>query len=357
MKKQHCYILLFLLFSISINTFAKVSAIEVLKVKDIIWGMDFISEYEILLTERDGRISHANLLTKVVTPVTTPKVKARGQGGMLDVAIKKIGQKTYAYYTFSMEENDSLFTALGRAEYKNKALIKPEILFKSKIKSDTTRHFGSRVAFKDNHIFMTVGDRGERKYAQDLSVHNGKVLRLNLDGSAAKGNPFEAKPGALKEIYSYGHRNPQGIAISQSGNVYSCEFGPRGGDELNLVEAGKNYGWPIITYGSEYWGPSIGTTQKPGLEQPLVHWTPSISPSGMAIYEADLHKQWKGHILMAALGSEHLRLVKLNGNKVVAQEAYLEDLEERMRQVRVSPKGEVYLTTDSGKILKVTYKK
>ncbi|MGI4991419.1 PQQ-dependent sugar dehydrogenase [Halobacteriovorax sp. GFR7] len=338
---------------ISISSFAKVSAKEVFKTNEIIWGISFINENEILFTERSGKIKYHNFSTKQTKELTAPKVKARGQGGMLDIVFKKVGGKDYAYFTYSSEVKGVVVTTLARAEYTKMKLNKAEILLETKVVSDTSRHFGSRLLFKDNYLFMTIGDRGERKYAQDLSYHNGKILRLNLDGTPAKGNPFENRKGALKEIWSYGHRNPQGIALNKNGEVFSCEFGPRGGDELNLIKPGLNYGWPIITYGKEYWGPSIGEEKKKGMEQPLVHWTPSISPSGMVVYEGSKYKDWQGDIFLAALGSEHLRRLKMDGNKVISQESYLVELEERMRQIVVSPAGELYLTTDSGKILKV----
>ncbi|WP_419173267.1 PQQ-dependent sugar dehydrogenase [Halobacteriovorax sp.] len=350
--------LAFFIFITLLNPFysfakSNVKAKEVFKTNEIIWGLTFINENEILFTEREGKIKYHNFLTKETKSLIAPKVVASGQGGMLDIVIKNIGEKTYAYYTYSGKVGKTVATILARAQYKDKSLSRPEVLLETKVYSDTSRHFGSRLQFKDNYLFMTVGDRGERDYAQKLNYHNGKILRLNLDGTPAKGNPFEKTKGALKEIWSYGHRNPQGIFMDANKRIFSCEFGPRGGDELNLIKPGLNYGWPIITYGKEYWGPSIGEEKKAGMEQPIVYWTPSISPSGMTIYNGKKYKDWKGNVLLAALGSEHLRRLVLEGEKVVKQEVYLEDLDERMRQIRVSPAGEIYLTTDSGKILKV----
>ncbi|MFG1482183.1 PQQ-dependent sugar dehydrogenase [Halobacteriovorax sp. HFRX-2_2] len=351
--KSLTFVFLILSSLISISSFAKINAKEVFKTNDIIWGISFINDNEILFTERSGKIKYHNFSTKQTKELISPKVKSRGQGGMLDIVYKKIGDKDYAYFTYSSEVKGVVVTTLARAEYAKAQLSKAEVLLETKVISDTTRHFGSRLLFKDNYLFMTIGDRGERKYAQDLSYHNGKILRLNFDGTPAKGNPFENKKGALKEIWSYGHRNPQGIGMNKNGDIFSCEFGPRGGDELNLIKPGLNYGWPIITYGKEYWGPSIGEEKKKGMEQPIVYWTPSISPSGMVVYEGTKYKDWKGDIFLAALGSEHLRRLRMDGNKVVSQESYLEELEERMRQIVVSPAGELYLTTDSGKIVKV----
>ena len=201
---------------------------------------------------------------------------------------------------------------------------------------------------------MTIGDRGERKYSQDLGVHNGTVLRLTLDGKPAAGNPFANQAGARPEIWSYGHRNPQGIDFDPvSGKLYSCEFGPRGGDELTLVQPKLNYGWPVITYGREYWGGSIGPSFKDGMEQPVKHWTPSISPSGMAFYNGDKIKAWKGNLFIAALGNRHVRRIVMSGGKVQREEILFADLSERVRQVKQSPDGYLYFSTDSGKIFRV----
>jgi len=229
-----------------------------------------------------------------------------------------------------------------------------KVIFRAKVYGKTSRHFGSRVLIVDDHLFMTVGDRGKRKYAQNLGYHNGKILRLTLNGKPATGNPFVNNKDALPEIWTLGHRNPQGIDINRvTGSIYSVEFGPRGGDELNLIQKSLNYGWPVITYGKEYYGPSIGKKSKKGMEQPLTYWTPSISPSGMAIYDSDKLPLWKGHIFLAALGSQHLRRLKLINNKVTEQEKLFGYLKERIRQVRQGPDGYLYFSTDSGKIFKV----
>ena len=201
---------------------------------------------------------------------------------------------------------------------------------------------------------MTMGDRGERKAAQKLNVHNGKILRLNLDGTPPLDNPFVKTKGALPEIWSYGHRNPQGIDFDPiSKQIYSCEFGPRGGDELNLIKKSKNYGWPVITYGKEYWGPSIGDTHKKGMEQPVSYWVPSISPSGMVFYTGDKIPEWKNNLFLANLGSTHLRRLVLKENKVVMQEVLFDKMDKRIRQVRNGKDGYLYFSTDNGAIYKV----
>lgn len=345
-------IILFLTF---VNVaIAKIKSEVILTTNDIIWGITFLNDNEILFTEREGKIKYHNIKKNKTISLASPKVTANGQGGLLDIYFKEINSIPYVYYTFSNQVADTITTSLGRAQFLNKQLKNHEVLFNSKVISNTTRHFGSRIHLTDKYLFMTVGDRGERKYAQDLTVHNGKILRLNLDGSSAKGNPFENKKGALSEIWSYGHRNPQGLSLSKDGTLYSCEFGPRGGDELNVIIKGHNYGWPIITYGKEYWGPSIGTQRKEGLDQPLVYWTPSISPSGMLVYESAKNQAWQGSIFLAALGSKHLRRLSVKNGKVLKQEVLLKELGERIRQVKASPSGDIYLTTDSGKLIKIT---
>ena len=332
---------------------ATVRTKQVLKLDGVIWGFDFITKTTGIASIRSGKMYYFNLKTGKSIKLQTPKLKAGGQGGMLDVKYKRLGSIDYIYFTYSKMNKGIWTTALGRAQIKNNKLSNHEDLFIAKVESDTSRHFGSRITFKDDKLFMTIGDRGERKYSQDLSTHNGTIVRLNLDGSIPIDNPFKAK-NQLKEIWSYGHRNPQGIYFDQKNDkLYSCEFGPRGGDELNLIQKSKNYGWPVITYGKEYWGPSIGGTHKKGMEQPIVYWTPSISPSGMAIYTGNKTKEWKGNIFLANLSSRHLRRLVLKENKVLLQEELLKSLNERVRHVENGKDGYLYISTDSGKILKV----
>ncbi len=320
----------------------------------IIWGFDFISPEELLITVREGKLIYVHLTQNIQKSLPTPQVAARGQGGLLDVHYRKGTGKNYVYLTYSTRSQNQLTTALARGVWDQQTLSQLQTLFIAKVSGDSGRHFGSRLLFQDSHIYMTIGDRAERDDAQDLSYHNGKILRLTLEGKAAAGNPFENTSGALPEIWSYGHRNPQGIDLDPvTGEIYSCEFGPRGGDELNRVERGKNYGWPIITYGREYWGPSIGETQHPKMEQPVAYWVPSISPSGMAFYQGDKIPQWKNNLFLANLSSTHLRRLVLKQNKVVEQEVLFEDLRERIRHTRSGPDGYLYFSTDSGKIIRV----
>ena len=319
--------------------------------KDIIWGIDFFDSTHLVYSLKSkGQLVFLNTVNGTSQKLDIPESVAKGQGGLLDVKI----YKDHLYFTLTVLEEDTYTTALAKGKIKDYKISSYQIIFKAKVKSDTGRHFGSRLVFVDDTLFMTVGDRGERKYAQDLDVHNGKVLRLDLNGQAISSNPFSTKPNALREIFSYGHRNPQGLSYNaNTKTLFEAEFGPRGGDELNIIEPGKNYGWPVITYGKEYWGPKIGEKRKEGMEQPLVHWTPSISPSGMDFYHNAAIKEFKDQLFMAALGSEHVRRIVVKDNKVVSQNKMFEKLKERFRQVRNGPDGYLYFTTDSGKIFKL----
>ena len=340
------------LFILSSFTFAREAEVLFQEPDEVIWGFDFIDQNKMIYTTRSGKLKLLEMNTKKVVNLEAPKVQARGQGGLLHPEIIKVDQKKYLYLTYTTKSNGVLTTALGRAllDEKGKAQKFKE-LFSAKVKSDTTRHFGSRLASDGKSLFMSIGDRGERDYAQNLNYHNGKILRLNFDGT-----PFsENKSKGLKEIFSYGHRNPQGLFYDDERKILlSCEFGPRGGDELNLIKEGKNYGWPIITYGREYYGPKIGDTHKKGMMQPLAYWTPSISPSGMTVYRGEANPQWKGDIFLANLSSTHLRRIKLNKkNEVVEQEVLFGKLGERIRFVKEGPSGHLYFSTDNGKIYKL----
>ncbi|MEE3079574.1 MAG: PQQ-dependent sugar dehydrogenase [Bdellovibrionota bacterium] len=340
--------------SFSLITFADYKASPVFKDgSDVIWGFDFLNNDQIIFTERDGKLWIYDQKKKKKSEVTgLPKIKAYGQGGLLDILVLKEKEETFLYFTYAKEIGESINTAFARAKLKEGQLKDVKDLFVSKVNSDERYHFGSRIILKDNQFYLTLGDRGQRKNAQDLSNHNGTIVRINKDGSIPKDNPFKDK--GLDSIWSYGHRNPQGIDIDPvTKKIWSVEFGPRGGDELNLIRGGINYGWPVITYGKEYWGPSIGDTHKKGMEQPVKHYVPSISPSGMAFYVGDKIEEWRNDLFVAALGSQFLLRLKIKDDKVVEEKRYFEDLNERIRQVRNGPDGYLYFSTDSGKIFKV----
>lgn len=318
------------------------------KFDGVVWGFDFKSENEMYVTLRSGKLFHYNLKTKVKKELVVPEVYAGGQAGLLDVKY----YRSFLYITYSEKAKAGATTVLARAEVKKNSLGPWQKLFVAKVKTGSNVHFGSRIAFSGDVLFMTVGDRGKRDQAQDLNYHNGKILRLTLAGKPVAGNPFIGKTG-LDEIWSYGHRNPQGIVFAGK-KLYSIEFGPRGGDELNLVLKGKNYGWPKVTYGKEYWGPSIGKKSLPGMEPPVTHWTPSISPSGLAYVAPSLLKQWsEPSFLLACLGAQQLRRVVMSEGKVKSQQVLFKELNERVRHVSIGPDKKIYFSTDSGFVYKV----
>jgi glucose/arabinose dehydrogenase len=284
---------------------------------------------------------------------------AVGQGGLLDVAVSpdyKSGD--WIYFTYSKNRKGKGATTLARARRRGKELVDWKDILITRSATDTGRHFGSRIAFDGaGHLFFTVGDRGHRPNGQDLSTHAGSVLRVRLDGSVPDNNPFLKNKKALPEIWSYGHRNPQGICYdSEHKRLWIIEHGPRGGDEINLLLGGLNYGWPTISYGKEYWGPfQVGEgTEKEGMEQPVKVYTPSIAPGSLILYSGKAFPRWKGNLIAGALKLRHLNRVTLDKTgKAVAEERLLEDLGERIRALIVSPEGWLYFSTDSGRILRI----
>lgn len=324
------------------------------------WGMVFLSSEQLLFSERAGRLRLLNLADLSIQNLSgAPEVFAEGQGGMLDVAVgPNYGSDGWIYFTYSKPIEDDGATALARARLQQNRLIDWQDLLVTDSATDARRHFGSRIAFDDRgHVFFGIGDRGERDQAQDLSNHIGTIMRLNLDGSIPRDNPFVGNAGARDEIWSYGHRNPQGLLFDlPTKRLWSIEHGPRGGDEINLVEKGRNYGWPVISYGKEYWGPlAVGEgTHKPGMEQPVKEYTPSIAPGSLMLYRGDAFPKWRGNLFSGALKLTHLNRVSLSPSaEAIAEERLFEDLHERIRALAQGPKGWIYLSTDSGRILRM----
>ena len=319
---------------------------QITKGDDVVWGFDFLATDnadEIIFTERTGALRLYNQKTKTLKNVAgAPFSVVKGQGGLLDVMVHhKTGN---IYLTFSQKAGDGATTALYRGKLsKSKARLEDgKVIFTADAVSDTGMHFGSRVvADKEDHLFISVGERNERDKAQDPKLHHGKILRLTLDGKA--------------EIWTSGHRNPQGLAFDSTGKLFNAEMGPRGGDEVNLIIKGTNYGWPVITYGKEYWGPSIGKKEKAGLQQPLMYWVPSISPSGLTFYNGSRLKKIKDNLFLATLSGQHIHRVVLNKeSKMEKEEELFGDLGERFRQAKEGPDGALYFSTDSGKIYKLS---
>ena len=323
----------------------------------VIWGMVFISNHELLFTERKGAIKKLNIRSGNITPITgVPAVYHQGQGGLLDIEIHPQFQKNQQIYlSYSKTKDGKQTTAVALGIFKNNQITFLRDIFVAVPFVDTSRHFGSRLAFDSTGLlYVTIGDRVNRKKAQKLDNHFGKTLRLNDQGKYVKDNPFVGVSDALPEIWSFGHRNAQGLFFHpQNQELWLHEHGPRGGDEINRIQKGKNYGWPVITYGREYWGPKIGKgTSRKGMEQPVKYYIPSIAPSGLMIYAGEKFKTWKYHLFSGALVLRHLNKVRVVGDQVSQEERLLSDLSFRIREVVEGPQGLIYLGVDQGKILR-----
>lgn len=329
------------------------------------WALAFLPDGRMLVTERPGRMRIATADGKLSPPIAgLPKVFARGQGGLLDVAVDRgFSQNRAIYFCFAEPFRSGARTALARARLVGEATPYIEdlrIVFRQDGPLSTGNHFGCRIVqMPDNNLFLTMGDHFTfRDEAQNFANHLGKIVRVAPDGSVPKDNPFVGRRGAKPEIWSYGHRNSQGAAINPaSGKFWMHEHGPRGGDEINIPQAGKNYGWPVIGYGIDYNGAKIHEgTHKPGMEQPIRQWTPVIAPSGMAFYTGGLFPQWKHNLFIGGLASQALVRLELDGEKVTNEERLLQDMRERIRDVRAGPDGALWLLTDSpnGQLLRLT---
>jgi aldose sugar dehydrogenase len=328
------------------------------------WAIAFLPDGRLLVTERPGRmriVARDGKLSPALAGV--PKVFASGQGGLHDVVLDRgYPQNQTIYFCYAEPADGGARTALARARLIDEGtprLDDVRVIFRQEGPLSSGNHFGCRIAqTPDDNLFLSMGDHFRyRDEAQNLGNHLGKVIRIRPDGSVPPDNPFVGRQGAKPEIWSYGHRNSQGLARHPaSGQIWEHEHGPRGGDEINLIEKGKNYGWPVIGYGIDYSGAKIhDSTQKDGMEQPRWHWVPSIAPSGMAFYSGDLFPAWRGNLFVGALAAQLLVRLELDGQKVVREERLLRDQNERIRDVRQGPDGALWLATDSssGRILRV----
>jgi glucose/arabinose dehydrogenase len=326
------------------------------------WGLAFLPDGRILATERAGRLRMVDRNGRISAPLAgVPAVQARGQGGLLDVALDpRFGENRLVYLSYAEAgEDGTAGTAVARGRLGDAGIENARVVYRQRPKVSGSNHFGSRLVFaRDGTLFVTQGDRfAYRDAAQDLGSGLGKIVRIHPDGTVPVDNPFVGRAGAQPEIWSYGHRNIQSATLHpETGQLWIVEHGPRGGDELNLPEAGKNYGWPVITYGAEYWGPRIGEgTAKAGMEQPLYYWDPVIAPSGLLFYNGDAIPGWKGSLLIGSLRPGLLVRLRLADGRVVQEERHLGDLGERIRDIRQGPDGYPYLVTDrsDGRILRV----
>jgi glucose/arabinose dehydrogenase len=321
------------------------------------WAVAFIDNNRMLVTERPGRLRVVQPDGKLSEPIQgLPKIYVGGQGGLHDVITDSAfarNRMIYFCYAEPAEKGKGNSTAMASARLSDdaKRLEQVKVLFSQRPKYESDAHFGCRIVeSKDGTLFLTLGDRFSRMQdAQTLDNHHGKVVRVRKDGSVPPDNPFVNKSGALPEIWSYGHRNSQGATLGPDGKLWTHEHGAQGGDEINRPEAGKNYGWPVISYGVHYGGRPVGdgSPSKPGMEQPVHYWTPSIAPSGMAFLRSDRYgKQWQGNLFVGSLKFQYLDRIELKDGKVVREEKLLQDLGQRIRDVREGPDGLLYVVTD-----------
>jgi aldose sugar dehydrogenase len=327
------------------------------------WALAFLPDGKMLVTERPGRMRIVTTEGQISPPLKgVPDVWASGQGGLLDVVVdKSFPQNKTIYFCFAERTEGGGRTTVARAKLNedNGRLDDVKIIFRQQGPLSSGNHYGCRIAQADDgNLFVALGDHfTHRDQAQNLGNHLGKLIRIAPDGSVPSGNPFAGRTDAKPEIWSYGHRNVQALAINPaSGDPWEIEHGPRGGDELNLIGKGKNYGWPVIGYGIDYSGAKIhDATAKDGMEQPLKYWVPSIAPSGMAFYTGTLFPKWDGSLFTGALRGAMLVRLTLNGNSVTSEERLLQNLHERIRDVRQGPDGALWLLTDSsnGRVLRV----
>lgn len=329
------------------------------------WGLAFLPDGDLLVTERAGRLRRVSPDGAVSDPIPgVPAVHAESQGGLMGLALAADFEDSgIVYLSFAEGDGAANTTALHRARLTPDGLVEGETIFRAAPMKDTDVHYGGRIAVAaDGSVFLTLGDGYEyREEAQRLDNHLGAIVRLTPDGAPHPDNPFAGRADARPEIFSYGHRNVQGIAIdAESGRIWAHEHGPDGGDELNILEAGANYGWPIATAGDDYTGgrisPFYGHDEQPGLTAPVWGWTPSIAPSGLALYEGALFPDWRGDLLISALSDKTVRRIDLENGRPGAEEVLFAHLRTRFRHVAEGPDGAVYLLTDAagGAILRVT---
>ncbi len=328
------------------------------------WGIANLPDGRLLITEKEGTLriaSQAGNLSEAITGL--PAVNSNGQGGLLGITIDpNFESNRMVYWVFSQDTPGGTLTAVakGRLADDEKSVENAQVIYQATPAHKGNLHYGGRILFdKTGNIFVSTGERSDietRPLAQDLNAALGKVLRITPNGDPAPGNPFEGRSDARAEIYSYGHRNVQGLAFHPvTGDLWEGEFGPRGGDEVNRIEPGKNYGWPIITYGLEYNGNKIGDAiqQQDGLEQPVYYWDPVLSPSGMTFFAGNSIPEWENNLFIAGLSSVHIARLVIKDNKVVGEERLLEDEAQRFRDVHQGKDGALYAVTDSGRLYRI----
>ena len=331
------------------------------------WGIAALPDGRFLITEIEGNMRIVTGTGNVGEPITgIPKVFASGQGGLLGLCLDPaFATNRMVYWAFSESLDGESLTAVakGMLSADEKSFQNVSVIYRATPAYKGSLHFGGRVLIgKDGNLYLSTGERSDkatRPQAQDLNSGLGKIIRITKDGQPAAGNPFAGTANARPEIYSYGHRNVQGITFHpETGDLWEAEFGPRGGDEVNRIEAGKNYGWPTITYGIEYSGAKIGDAiqQKPGLEQPAYYWDPVISPSGISFYSGKQIPEWKNNLLVASLSGMHIARLVIQNNKITGEERLLTDENQRFRDVTEGPDGAIYAITDGGRLYRISKK-
>lgn len=361
MKYLSLILALFLNLTCSTNAQKNIGYEVVVDEIDIPWGFTFLPDNSILITEKEGDLIHFKDGEKTIVS-GMPEVTLRGQGGLMDIELHpNFKENKLIYFTYASSEGDEngANTALMRAKFENNTLTENQLLYKASPNSRKGQHFGSRIAFDaQNRVYFSIGDRGSRdENPQDISKDGGKVYRLNDDGSIPEDNPFVNTKGAIEAIYSYGHRNQQGMEINPFTNeIWSHEHGPKGGDEINIVKSGKNYGWPVISYGVNYSGSKFTEiTEKEGMEQPLHYWDPSIAPSGMAFVNSDVYPNWKGNLLVGSLKFQYIANCTIKDGKVIKEEKLLEGIG-RVRSIEQGNNGFIYAGIEGVGIVKITVK-
>lgn len=337
------------------NAFTSMLLVDELQIP---WGFTFLPDGSMLITEKSGELIHfSNGKKSMISNV--PEVYQRGQGGLLDITLHPNYEDNgwiYISYASSEGEEKGGHTAIMRAKLKDNALVENQLLYKASPNTTKGQHFGSRIVFdNDGYLYFSIGERGARDVnPQDITRDGGKIYRLHDDGSIPKDNPFVNKNGAKAAIYSYGHRNPQGlIKHPDTGEIWDNEHGPKGGDEINVIKKGANYGWPLITYGINYSGtPITDKTEMAGMEQPIHYWVPSIAPSGMEFVTSDKYPGWKNSLLVGSLAFQYLERLELDGTKVTRREKLL-DGEGRVRCVKQGPDGLIYVAVEGKGIFKL----
>lgn len=370
MKFINTFVLIFLVFfsacaqqkesTVKIETPPKVNYTIEVVVDDmaIPWGFTFLPDNSILITEKSGELIHFKDGKKNIVN-NVPDIYVRGQGGLLDVELHPDYENNgwiYLSYASQTGEGEGGNTTIMRAKLKDNALVENQVLYKAGPNTRKGVHFGSRIVFDDKgYLYFSIGDRGNRdENPQDITRDCGKIYRIHDDGRIPNDNPFVNNAGAKKAIYSYGHRNPQGmIKHPKTGKIWTHEHGPRGGDEINIIDSGKNYGWPVISYGINYSGTSFTEiTEKEGMEQPLYYWVPSIAPSGMAMVDSDKYPDWNGNLLVGSLKYQYLERLVLEKGNVTKREKVMEG-RGRIRSVNQGPDGYIYVGVENLGIVKI----